>query len=477
MTMHLKKNRRSLLGFALLAFLPLLFGFFGSENNDELASFNNLFSEGKYNEAAQFALTCKGDKACDSSKLLQSLQAAAALRCAGKLTESNEIFDECEEVIKYHDKKFMGCDAVSNFEALLVNDSMLDYEGAEYDGIMINTYKALNFWKAGKIDLARTEFNRALERQTRAKERYADKIQKQKEAIAQKQDEEQKKAASAGNSEPPLDYQKNLANPEVEKILQQEYSTLYEFQAYPDFINPFATYLAGLFFMSQGDYSNSVNYLKEAYGMVDKNSVVADDFAAVNKKKSSKKFVWIIFENGLGPEKEEFRMDLPLFIVSDKVQYTGIALPKLRLRESAYPHLTVKVNGKDACKTSVMASMDRVVQTEFKNEYDFILTRAIMCTLSKTYGQYQAQKKYGDWGGLAAAVYQAATTSADLRIWTSLPKEFQVAKVQTPKNGSLTLSPPSGGDITVQVAPEKSSLVYVKIPTPKAPAVYDVIPF
>ena len=46
-----------------------------------------------------------------------------------------------------------------------------------------------------------------------------------------------------------------------------------------------------------------------------------------------------------------------------------------------------------------IASMDRVVQTEFKKRYPMILSRAIASTLIKTYAQYYAQQELGDLGG------------------------------------------------------------------------------
>lgn len=464
----------------LFFLLTLAFGC-SAMHNRERAAFNKLYNSGNYMKVAAIELQKKGDKKSDPSNLLHSMQAGTALRYSKQYNESSSVFDECEEIIKYHNEKMMAQNVLSNAGAVMVNDSVLDYTGTEYDGIMVNTYKALNFWQLGQNDLARIEFNRALERQRRAKERFATKIQQQKEKIAKKQEEEKEKAKNQKAPLPTLDINKNLNNPEIAKILNDKYSNLYEFKAYPDFINPFTTYMASLFFMSQRDYKKSIDLLKETYGMVDKNPIVADDFASMEKRLSGKKinddFVWIVFENGIGPEKEEFRIDLPLFIFSNNVKYTGIALPKLKFRNQAYPFLTVKNDEKDLCKTCELASMDRVVQTEFKNEYNMILTRAIMCTLTKTCAQYMANRKFGQLGGWAAACYQAATTAADLRIWTALPKDFQIAKVTTPDNGQLTLSTPSGKDINVQVPQNSSSLIYLKIPTQGAKVAFDVIAF
>ena len=49
--------------------------------------------------------------------------------------------------------------------ALLSNQAELDYEGRAYDGIMLNTYMALNYLALGEPDKARPELIRAYQRQ------------------------------------------------------------------------------------------------------------------------------------------------------------------------------------------------------------------------------------------------------------------------------------------------------------------------
>lgn len=480
MNMMMCREKMTNFGY-LLAFIALMLtsGCASMAHKKELSAFNDLYSSGQYIEAANTEIKERGEKKSDPSKLLQSLQAAAALRYAQQYQQSSLLFDECEDIIKHHNEQIMAADAVSNVGAVLVNDAVLNYRGREYDGVMVNTYKALNFWKEGKRDLARIEFNRALDRQRRAKERFAAEIVKLKKDLAKKQEEENKKAQAKNQNAPQMDINKNVNNPEIDTILKEKYSNLYEFETYPDFINPFTTYMAGLFFMSEGDYSKATTLLKEAYGMVEKNSTVANDFAHVEGmtggQNSKTKHTWVIFENGLGPEKKEFRIDLPILLFTDKVKYTGIALPKLKFRNQAYSHLTINNSGNKVGQTSILASMDRVVQTEFKKRYPATVTRAVTSTLIKTFGQYLAQKQFGDLGGFAAALYQGATTAADIRIWTALPKEFQIAKVKTPNSGTIILETPTGSKINVTVPKKNNSLVYVKIPTNGAKIVYDVI--
>ena len=61
---------------------------------------------------------------------------------------------------------------------------------------------------------------------------------------------------------------------------------------------------------------------------IKKDLLLADDVATGKAKLENQ--CWVIFENGLGPVKEEVRLDLPLILATNRVYYTGIALPRLR---------------------------------------------------------------------------------------------------------------------------------------------------
>jgi len=482
MTVANKSAEKFVYVLAMLAICLVFSGCASVTQKKEMSKFNNLYCNGDYLAASETQIKkskMEENKTIKSSELLPALQSAASLRAAKKYDKSTAMFDQCEEIIKVHNEQLLMNGVASNVGATLVNDAVLDYRGTEYDGIMVNTYKALNFWQMGQKDLARVEFNRALDRQRRAKERFSAEIKKQKESLKKKQEEENKKALARGKDAPTVDIAKNTNNPEIDNILKDKYSTLYEYKTYPNFVNPLTTYVSSLFFMSEGEIEKASSLMKETYGMVDGNTFVYQDFSNLEKmsdgEKNFKHYTWVIFENGLGPEIEELRVDLPILLFTEKVKYTGIALPKLKFRKKACAHINLRVSDKETVKTTTLSSMDRVVQTEFKKKYPTIVTRAIVSSLFKTYAQYVAQKELGDLGGFAAALYQITTTSADIRMWTALPKEFQLAKIETPANGILTLDSPDARLVTIEIPKDSNSLVYVKLPSSGASLAYDVI--
>ncbi|MCG8532013.1 MAG: hypothetical protein MI749_15310 [Desulfovibrionales bacterium] len=456
------KNLRS------LRFLVLIFMIYSLSGCIRQPSFrySQYYDAGQYDEAAEsLGLTAEQMRTPDSGVLLGYLNAGVALRYSGAKKRSSAIFDMVETITKANDEQFLLGKAGASLGAVLLNDTILDYRPTQCESVMVNTYKALNFWQEGRIDLARVEFNRALDRQRRAKELFA-------REIAELQDEMASNKDSDG-------IQKTVENPEINKILANKYSTLHAFEPYPDFINPFTTYLAGLFFMSQGDRGKALPLLKEAYGMMEENPVVEKDFAILDGEMAGddSHLTWVIFENGLGPDKEEMRIDLPLFLATDEVFYSGIALPRLHLRELAHSHL-VLMDGQSRVldETISLASMDRVIQTEFKKRYPLILTRALASALVKTTMQYAAKKNMGDLAGLLVSAIQATTTSADLRIWSGLPKEFQIARIPTPLDGKLAIETPEGAHLDILLPAGHDNLIYVKSPRSDASLYYDIIP-
>jgi hypothetical protein len=454
--------------FAILVLLNLSLFTGCNAPKGHLATFNSHFLSSDYEKSALFARKkISKRKNPKGEDLLWALQLGTVERIQKQYTKSTESFDKAEDMLKYYDEQSTLGDGIG---ATIVNENIIPYRGEEYDGIMVNVYKALNFMAEKDFDLARVEFNRALDRQRRAKETFNVEIRKLQSELEKNQQQNEFS-------------QSNVDNQETTDLLAQKYPNLYNFEAYPDFVNPFATYLAGVFFNLVGDHSKAVDLLKESYGMVGDNTYIAEDLSITENildgKGQLKDTIWLIFENGLGPVKTEFRMDIPLFVATDKVKYVGIALPQLDFRDGAYPYLVAEVDGNDY-NTRVVSDMDRVIQTEFSKDFKGILTRAIISATAKAVAQYAIQKKDSSESSLASvfmAAYSFATTAADVRIWTTLPKDFQVARFPKPEDGKLKITLPGSERLEIDIPNCNNAVVYVRITANQAVPVYEVLTF
>jgi hypothetical protein len=430
---------------------------------NRLHRFDQIYTRGDWDAARSYV----DDKVKDDKNVLWSLQGGVVDRLLQDYAASNGRFDRAEALMQQHETDLKGFDALGT---TLVSEGVTPYRGETYDGVMVNTYKALNYMSLGQDDLARVELNRAVDRQRRARERFSREIDAFKEEIA--------KDKHGGK----VDYQRTVNDPNTESAIRRKYPSLYEFEAYPDFTNPFATYLAGVFFSMTGDPAKAVDLLKESAGMVPDSQTIESDFAIVDGWLSGtgapEPCVWVIFENGLGPVKQEFRIDLPLFFFTDEVFYTGIALPRLTPRAQAASSLDVWA-GEGWASTETVADMDRVIQTEFAKDFPGILTRALVGATAKALVQYALLKQDDNSAsqllGFVAAAYNAATTVADLRIWTSLPKDFQVVRVPMPENGEVRLRWNQTVEKTVSIGAYRYALIYVKMVAPGQEPVIQVV--
>ncbi|MEA1915937.1 MAG: hypothetical protein U9N42_00245, partial [Campylobacterota bacterium] len=140
----------------------------------------------------------------------------------------------------------------------------------------------------------------------------------------------------------------------------------------------------------------------------------------------------------------------------------------------ATKNLSVFENGKLVSTTKSFASMDRVILTEFKYSYKYIVARAVFGALIKTYLQYEAGRQLGQYGALAAGLVQFALTQADTRGWNNLPKEYQVARVAMPKSKKLQLHV-GAQSIDVELGKAKNAIVFVRMPTATSKVSYNVI--
>lgn len=441
---------------------------------DETEAIRAAWAVGNNSEAARLASNAAQDKEDSVDRVVFLLEEGSAWRSAENYIESNTAFDAAEARMDElaNEAVFkVGETITANF----TNLSFIPYTGFAYDRIMLHTYKALNEMGMGEMERARVELNRALEAQRNA-------VRENDKRIAEAQ--EAARAAAAKSKEDRMVYNAERAerDPRLQGSLDSTYSYLNQYRAYSDYVNPFAVWLDGLFFMARSTGLSDLERARKSFervrGMVNDTAYIDEDLQTVNRLQSGlaiEPVTYVIFETGMAPSRQEERIDIPLFIVSREVPYVGVAFPKLVFNSSYIPGLTVKAsNGQ--WETQQVCNMDSVVAQEFKNELPIIITRTLISAGSKAlaqYALYDAAKDSGTLGTfviIAGTIYQAAMNQADLRTWITLPKQFQIARLRTPEDRRLSLIPRSTpGSIEVNLQPGLINVVYVKSNTAADP--------
>ena len=422
---------------------------------------DGLQAQGKYPEATANAKEeIDYDDKTARDNLLWYLYLGQSTFFENNETASISSFNEAENLMRVYREKILAQDIATNVGSILTNDNTRPYIGNEYDGIMLNTYKALSYLHKQDYAGARVEFNRAVDRQRRAKEFFSASIAKEKEALEKNEEDKVDTRRSSDKAQ----------NSQMSKTVNTYYPELNSYKVYPDFINPMTNYLAALFALANDDKPKAEFLLKEAMAMLPENTVVEDDYNAVVDGSSDEESVWIIYEEGLAPVLEEMRIDFPAWIFTSQVDYVSIALPKMKTRAGAFSHLDIKDKDYLITQTQLLSSMQRVMHTEFKKYYPQIMKRAALSAISKAALQNVSKNSNSGLVNFAATVYSILSTQADTRMWTSLPKHFHVAKFKKQGRESIDLySSVNGANnfkiATVELLDSKHTLIYVKIPT------------
>lgn len=260
------------------------------------------------------------------------------------------------------------------------------------------------------------------------------------------------------------------------KIIDKEYEHLFEaFDTTKNFINPYATYLASVFFFMDNDFRKAGGLFREVAAINSKNAEIVKQAkffknASSKSSKSKKKYIFVVYENGFGVMKDDFALTLP-FLVEGKIISTSVALQTLKKREGSFEF--IEANG---AKTSQFVDLDNIVATEFKINMPAMISKALAQTILKTTLNLAVANNdsTGGWLTLASSVATAATNRADVRSWRGLPKRISVAMVEN--KGEISVKNPQGAELfSSKLDKKKNALVIVRSFSPVLPVNVQVI--
>ena len=446
----------------LLSLAAPLCGCAGISEIRQTELFLGEYDAGEYDKAST-VLGGESGLDYDAEQLLTSLHLAMALRAAGRFAASQTVFDHAESQLLWKS------DQISSVEDLLAagftlvgNDLMVSYRGTIYDGVLVNTFKALNAMHGGDLARARVELNRADQRQENAVHQLAAKVAALGDAGDAEEDEEQ--------------YQEQV-NRSMEEVMDPEGPVAARLQVveslrqYRGLRNPFTDWLHGVFRLASGEANRATNLFRNAAVLEGRRNshVLADLVEAervANGGARTDGRVWVIHEDGTGPYLEAFRFDLPIY-TGDGMLVVSAALPEFRRGTPAAGSLLIHVAGQEY-RTEPLLDLDRYAATEFRAGYDSVVFKAVAGTVIRSLIQLEIQRQSREHGGLAsvlnvvAPIASAVVTQADTRIWRALPRTIGVASLARPDDGRMRISAGPGPARELILPPGRFALVVVK---------------
>lgn len=367
------------------------------------------------------------------------IERGSMLRAAERFEESDEAFALVEEWFEVLDSQ-SEWDAGEELQSLLSTPDRITYSGFNYDRNFVAVYRALNAMAMGDTESPRQHFVRAAQWQELAIERNAIRIQREEERLE-----------AARERVPTFD--QIMEDSRLEEATRERFGDLSSFTAYDGYANPYADLLHAVYLMgvsqSAADYDIARNVLRRVRGMVPENPFVAADLDLADRLSNGltdrPNLTYVFFETGVAPHREQVRIPVPVFLVSQRVQIVPVAVPYLAFNAEYVPTLQV-YSSAGVIETQPMADIDRIVAAEFRTQLPTLITRMVAAAAVKVGVQYAANKAVEDQHPLirlgvmiTGAIWSAATNVADLRTWASLPKQVQYTRFDTPPSGTVDL--------------------------------------
>lgn len=357
----------------LLALSVLAAGCTSLADQDQRAK--GAFLQGRYAEAADL-LDSKAETH-GRDELLFLLDRGTILHSAGRYEESNRCFQRAGEIIE-------DLDVISISEqagTFLINETVADYRGEDYERVLIPIHAALNYADLGKPEEALVECRRC---------------QHILQVIADKRG---------------IDYQQNA----------------------------FARYLSGLMYEIQGQPNDAfIEYVKVTE--LDPGFATAqDDVLRLARRLQftqeleayAKKFgheappeapgagtIVILYECGLAPQKIPDRR-LPI-------------MPTYMRRPGRAAGAEVVMEGQALARTSVLNDVEATMVRTLDDRAAALLAKRAASIAAKEVAAYQIEKKHGKTAGAIAQAAILLSESPDLRGWFTAPASLQVARIEVP---------------------------------------------
>ena len=449
-----------------IGILALLLSGCFSSHYDRTENFNFLWKIGDLNRAGHEAerLSREGPK---RDRLLYFLEQGAVERMQGdrqsSITALNNAAIEYDRWFGPHLRTETGLS--EEFLSTIGSAELKPYKSRIYERVMMRTYQAHNYLLEGNQGRAKAEIFK-----TRQAIQDSKDLWKMELEVAREEAKKRK-----------VDLGKTLSNKSGENSLKEEREKIQSMvpSNLPRFVNPAALYLEALYFLHSAtqreDFAKAEYSLRQLVSIFPDNQWIQEDYQlAKSGRAESGSSTYVFFETGRAPVRLERRFDLPLFFFSatSRIPYLGIAFPILRTNDQYLADLDVYSKSKKENKmgTQLLADMDAIVAQEFDQYFDIELSKAITGAITKGGLQYLATDAVRSENELTQAVVGAGagmlahlSTWADLRSWSTLPKQIRFCKIPTPKDQKLTLRG-TGTTLSTEVKVPKSAvnLVWVR---------------
>ncbi|MBC3863128.1 hypothetical protein H8K32_13540 [Undibacterium jejuense] len=350
--------------------------------------------------------------------LLLNLEKGELMRVGKRYQESLDAFGVAdvsvkawEETAKSNPQKLMG-----QIGALIMGDASRDYEGQDYEKVMLTIRMAMDRINLGDLDTARVDIKRTHEREAVIAEFRS------KETLEAENDAKSK-GVTTGNKELNGYPVETLNDPAVLQLKN-------------GYQNALGHYLAGFVYEALNEPGLAAPGYRKAIELRPELPVLEDGLKGLDQRTSFRRKkgvtdVLFVIEAGNSPARQSKKIAFPVPTGHGLIT-VSFAFPVIYPDNDA-PVINSFAVGNQILPTAMVADFNVMARRALKDELPGIQTRAAIRAVTKAVAQDQVNKHFGALAGLAANIAVAATESpADDRMWRSLPERVFIARAFLP---------------------------------------------
>ncbi len=353
----------------------------------------------------------------DDNGVMQYMNVGVLRRLNGDYRGSNQAFAQAKQKID----DLYATSVSEQAGALLVNDEVISFEGDKFEQVLIHLYMASNFLNLHDIDAARVEL-----------------LQSQVKMDAWDKPEDEV---------PFMHYFSGI----IFEILGEPDAALV---SYRKAVNAYTStrdqHGLGVPSVLQSDLLRLLEKLQLANELSEYRKQFGSEPAQSNERATRGELV-VVLGNGMAPQRNQITIHTwsPELLANIKIAVPAYRAPpaklnsaRLRISDAYYP-------------LEVVANIDAMARAALSEKMPIIIARAIARAVAKK----KTEKKVGkqnDYAQLIMLIVNFSTEIADTRSWSTLPQEFELARVLLPEGEyNVAIELVNGGGGVVDTIREK----------------------
>jgi len=423
--------------FALSLSMGVQAGVFSTYEED-----GSLFRSNLNSQISAPALEKLDKKSSSKDAVLYSLEKARLLQVNHQYEESAEVYKKAFELLEAQNNRATVSVSRVGFKALsmLSNDSIVPYDVPRYEQVLAHISQAKNYIFLKDQEAAGVEM------------RIAQRIQREIEVDHER--ELEKKTAKANKKENINPAQNNIdeAFSGLDPIAGRIKNT---------YQNAYAFYMAANLWEAVGESNDALVDYKKAYELQPDINLAKDvqrlDRSSARGKSAVPVIVFI--EQGIVPKKVENKLALPMPNGIMNIAFATYEPSTYTTPES----LNIKLDNK-AQRSFVLNDIGALAVKDLKEKTVGAVTSQVVRATAKYVAQQQLGQQLGSLGQLAGNLMNIASERADLRAWSTLPSNTQIARFDVaPGKHKLQIFKNSAGSepVSLDIAANQTVFIYV----------------